>query len=47
LIDELASVVRNTCRTPNGPPDAPTFDVLTIAQPLHQRALSLIQAITP
>jgi len=47
LIDELASVVRNTCRTPNGLPDAPTFDVLTIAQPLHQRALSLIQAITP
>jgi transposase len=47
LIDELASVVRNTCRTPSGGPDAPTFDVLTTAQPLHQRALSLVQAITP
>ena len=47
LIDELASVVRNTCRTPNGAADAPTFEVLTTAQPLHQRALALVQAITP
>jgi transposase len=47
LMSELASVVRNTCRTPNCAPDTPTFDVLTTAQPLHQRALALVQAITP
>jgi hypothetical protein len=47
LMGELATVVRNTCRTPDAAPDAPTFDILTIAQPLHQRALALAQAITP
>ena len=47
LMDELATVVRNTCRTPNAAPDAPTFDILTNAQPLHQRALALANAITP
>jgi hypothetical protein len=46
-MDELATVVRNTCRTPNAAPDAPTFDILTNAQPLHQRALALANAITP
>jgi len=46
LMAELASVVRNTCRTPNGGPDAPTFDLTTIAQPLHQRAFALAQNIT-
>jgi hypothetical protein len=46
LMDELATVVRNTCRTPNAAPDAPTFDILTNAQPLHQRALALANAIT-
>jgi hypothetical protein len=44
---ELATVVRNTCRTRNAAPDAPTFDILTLAQPLHQRALALAQAIAP
>jgi hypothetical protein len=47
LMDELATVVRNTCRTPLAAFDAPTFDVVTTAQPLHQRALALVQAITP
>ncbi|WP_213958007.1 transposase [Variovorax sp. dw_954] len=47
LMNELATVVRNTCRTPDGAPDAPTFDIVTTAQPLHQRALALAQAITP
>jgi hypothetical protein len=47
LMGELATVVRNTCRSPDAAPDAPTFDILTIAQPLHQRALALAQAITP
>jgi hypothetical protein len=47
LMQELATVVRNTCRTPNAAPDTPTFDVLTTAQPLHQRALALVNAIQP
>jgi len=47
LMDELATVVRNTCRTPDSASDAPTFDIVTTAQPLHQRALALAQAITP
>ena len=47
LMQELATVVRNTCRTPNAAPNTPTFDVVTTAQPLHQRALALVNAITP
>jgi transposase len=45
LLAELATVVRNTCRTPKAGDDAPTFDVLTIANPKQARALELIQAI--
>ena len=26
LLGELGTIVRNTCRTPNAAPDAPTFD---------------------
>lgn len=47
LMNELATVVRNTCRTPHSTPDAPTFDIVTAAQPLHQRALALVQTIHP
>jgi hypothetical protein len=39
--------VRNTCRTPNAGPDAPTFEVLTNTEPMHERALALVQAIRP
>ena len=45
LLGELATIVRNTCRTPNAGPDAPTFDVITTANPHQQRALELIQQI--
>ena len=45
LMAELATIVRNTCRTPHAGPDSPTFNVLTIASPHHQRALALINAI--
>lgn len=47
LLDELGNIVRNTCRTPDAACDAPTFDIVTSAQPLHQRALALAQAIKP
>jgi hypothetical protein len=45
LMAELATLVRNTCRTPNAGADAPTFELVTNAEPKHQRALALVQAI--
>jgi transposase len=47
LMSELATVMRNTCRTPDAATNAPTFDILTIAPPLHKRALALANTITP
>ena len=47
LMAELATVVRNTCRTPSAGADAPTFEVLTTATAHQQRAMALIQAIQP
>ena len=45
LMADLATIVRNTCRTPHAGPDAPCFDMLTTPSPLQQRALALIQQI--
>ncbi|MDP1649265.1 MAG: IS1634 family transposase [Rubrivivax sp.] len=45
LMAELATLVRNTCRMPNAGPDAPTFELVTNAEPKHERALALVQAI--
>ena len=45
LMAELATIVRNTCRTPNAGADAPTFEVLTTPNPHQQRALDFIQQI--
>jgi len=47
LMAEMATVVRNTCRTPSAGADAPTFELLTTATAHQQRALALIQAIQP
>ncbi|HSV60367.1 MAG TPA: IS1634 family transposase, partial [Variovorax sp.] len=47
LMAELATIVRNTCRAPLAGPEAPTFELLTNAQPLHLRALALVQDIKP
>jgi transposase len=47
LMAELATIVRNTCRAPDAGPEAPTFELLTNAQPLHLRALALAQNIKP
>jgi hypothetical protein len=47
LMAEMATVVRNTCRTPSAGEDAPTFDVITTASAHQQRALALIRAIQP
>jgi transposase len=45
LLDELSTIVRNTCRTPGAGPDAPPFHVLTTPSPKHQRAFELLQKI--
>ena len=45
LMAELATLVRNTCRTPQAGPDAPTFEVLTTPNAKQQRALELLQQI--
>jgi transposase len=45
LLAELATIVRNTCRTPKAGPDAPTFEVLTTPNAKQQRALELLQQI--
>ena len=47
LMAEMATLVRNTCRTPSAGADAPTFELLTTATAHQQRALALIQAIQP
>ena len=45
LLGELATIVRNTCRTPNAGPQAPTFNVVTTPNPKQQRAFELLQQI--
>ncbi|HZY40365.1 MAG TPA: IS1634 family transposase [Anaerolineae bacterium] len=45
LLAELATIVRNTCRTPNAAPDTPTFEVITTPTANQQRALDMIQQI--
>ena len=45
LLEELATIVRNTCRTPHAHPDAPSFEILTTPNAKQQRALELIQQI--
>ena len=45
LMAELATIVRNTCRTPKAGPEAPTFAVLTMPNTKQQRAFELIQQI--
>ena len=52
LLADLATIVRNTCRTPSDGPEAPTFDVvttptakLTTPTATQQRAFALIRQI--
>jgi hypothetical protein len=42
---DLATLVRNTCRSPHAGDDAPTFELLTTPNPNQQRALELIQQL--
>jgi transposase len=45
LLEELGTIVHNTCRTPNAGPDAPTFEIFTTPNAKQQRALELLQQI--
>ena len=45
LLADLAGIVRNTCRTPNAAPDAPTFDLITTPNAKQQRAFELLKLI--
>ncbi len=44
LLAELATIVRNTCRT-SAEEDAPTFTVTTQSNPLQRRAMDLIDQL--
>ena len=46
LFDELATIVRNTCRVPGAGADAPPFAIVTTPNAKQKRALELIQQIT-
>jgi len=46
LMQDLHTIVRNTCRTSAGARDAPTFDLTTTPTPQQTRALALIETIT-
>jgi transposase len=46
LLDVLATVVRNTCRTRGSGDAAPTFEIVTTPNPKQVRAIALLQAIT-
>jgi len=45
LLKHLSGIVRNVCRIPGAPPDAPTFDVVTIPSAKQRRAYQLLEAI--
>jgi len=45
LMEELSTIVRNTCCTPHAGPEGHTFEVVTTANPKQRRALELIQQI--
>ena len=45
LFEELSTIVRNTCRTPNSPQDAATFTIVTRPNQTQQRALKMLETI--
>jgi hypothetical protein len=46
LLDELSTIVRNTCRTTTDSAQAPTFAIVTQPNATQERALKLLEAIT-
>jgi hypothetical protein len=47
LMAEMATIVRNTCRTPGAAAQASTFDIVTTANDKQKHALELIHRIEP
>lgn len=47
LLAELATIVRNTCRTPGAGDTAPTFDIVTTPSAAQKHALQLLQQMRP
>lgn len=47
LMAQLQGIVRNTCRTPSGAVDAPTFEIITTPNHTQKHALDLINQIKP
>ena len=45
LLEELGSIVRNTCRRPGAEPSEPTFRITTTPNPRQARALALLDTI--
>jgi transposase len=45
LLEDLSTIVRNTCRTPGAAQPEPTFEVVTTANAQQRRALDLIAQI--
>jgi hypothetical protein len=45
LLEELSTLVRNTCRTPDSTQPSATFELLTTPTPLQRRAFELIDQI--
>jgi hypothetical protein len=46
LLDELATLVRNTCRMLGAAPKSATFESVTTPSSLQRRAIELINRIT-
>ena len=45
LLKLLSGIVRNVCRVPGAPPDAPTFEVVTTPDAKQQKAFELLETI--
>jgi hypothetical protein len=45
LLVELGTIVQTPARTPKAGSQAPTFEIVTTANPKQQRALDLIKAV--
>lgn len=45
LMDDLSTIVRNTCRTPHSDSGSGTFEIVTTPSPKQRRALELIKKI--
>ncbi len=45
LLKLLSGIVRNVCRVPGAPPDAPTFEVVTTSDAKQQKAFELLKTI--